>query len=365
MAIEDRRDQQDGAERGRFWRVHVPEPLNAETVPEALATPGPTPVDAFFVRSHGAIPHVDPAAWTLTVDGLVRRPLTLTLDDLRERYAGDAVTATLQCAGNRRTALLAVKAVPGEVPWDLGAIGTADWTGVRLRDVLRDAGVRAEASHAAFLGADTCAKAGERFGGSIPLPKATQPEVLLAWAMNGEPLTPDHGAPVRVVVPGYIGARSVKWVERITVQAEESAAFHQRVAYRLLPPDGSGPGVSLGALPVTADVLLPAEGESVPAGPLTVHGHAFAGCGRTVTRVDVSADGGRCWTQAELLEDVGPWARRRWRAQVRVEPGAVTLVARAWDSAATVQPEDAAGLWNPKGYLNNSWARVPITVRPA
>jgi sulfite oxidase len=366
MAIDDTADVRSGGQgRGRFWRVHVPEPLNAETVPAALAPAGPTPVDAFFVRSHGAVPQVDPETWRLTVDGLVERPLTLSLRDLRTRYSRDAVTATLQCAGNRRTALLAVRAVPGEVPWDLGAIGTADWTGVRLRDVLRDAGVRPEAAHVAFLGADTCVKAGERFGGSVPLAKAAQPEVLLAWAMNGEPLTPDHGAPVRVVVPGYIGARSVKWVERITLQAEESGAFHQRTAYRLLPPDGSGPGVSLGALPVTADVLLPAEGESVPAGTLTVHGHAFAGDGRTVARVDVSTDGGRTWSQAELLEDVGPWARRRWRAEVPVEPGSATLVARAWDSAAATQPEDPAALWNPKGYLNTSWCRVPITVRPA
>jgi sulfite oxidase len=347
----------------RTLRVHVPEPLNAETLPQALATPGPTPVDAFFVRSHGAVPAIDPATWRLRIDGLVDRPLTLSLDDLRTRYPRRAVTATLQCAGNRRTALLAVRAVPGEVPWDLGAIGTADWRGVPLRDVLLDAGLRPEALHVAFLGADTCIKAGERFGGSVPVGKALAPEVLLAWEMNGAPLTPDHGAPVRVVVPGYIGARSVKWVERITLQARESQAFHQRSAYRLLPPDGSGPGVSLGVLPVTADVLLPVEGETVDAGPVEVSGHAFAGCGRTVARVDVSADGGRCWTQAELLEDAGPWARRRWRARLEVAPGPATLIARAWDSAAATQPEDPAALWNPKGYLNNSWCRVAVTAR--
>jgi sulfite oxidase len=322
-------------------RIHTSSPLNAEAPREWLATPGPTPVDAFFVRSHGAVPEVDPDAYRLTIDGLVDRPLELSLHDLQEQFMADTITATLQCAGNRRTALLAVKAVPGEVPWDIGAIGTGDWTGVALADVLRKAGVRPEARHVAFLGADTCMSAGEPFGGSIPLEKARRPEALLAWGMNRKPLTPDHGAPLRVVVPGWIGARSVKWVQRITVQDRPSDAYHQRRAYRMLPPDGvpgDGVGVELGVLPVTADILLPTDGETVPAGRLTVNGHAFAGDGRTVTRVDVSADGGRAWTQAELLEDAGPWARRRWRAEVTVAPGPVELVARAYDSAMASQP---------------------------
>jgi sulfite oxidase len=334
-------------------RVHTREPLNAEAAPELLIEPGPTPVDAFFVRSHGKVPRIDPERWRLSVDGLVADPVELTLTDLQERFMADTITATLQCAGNRRTALLRVRDVPGEVPWDVGAIGTADWTGVSLRDVLHTIGLKPGAAHACFLGADTCMSAGEPFGGSIPLEKARRPEVLLAWAMNGEPLTPDHGAPLRVVVPGYIGARSVKWLERITVTDRPSTAYHQRAAYRL-------GGVELGALPVTADILLPTEGEAVPAGPLEVHGHAFAGCGRVVTRVEVSADGGHTWTDARLLEDVGPWARRHWTATVDARPGAFDLVARAWDNAAATQPEDAAALWNPKGYMNNSWSRVTL-----
>jgi sulfite oxidase len=353
--------------RGRFGRllVHTADPVNAESPPQELATPGPTPVDAFFVRSHGAVPEIDPATFRLTIDGAVDRAVSLSLAELQERYLADTVTATLQCAGNRRTALLAVKEVPGEVPWDIGAIGTADWTGVALADVLRDVGVQPPAQHVAFWGADTCMKAGEAFGGSVPLEKARRPEVLLAWAMNGVPLTPDHGAPLRVVVPGYIGARSVKWVERIVLQDHSSDAYHQRRAYRMLPPDGvagDGVGVELGVLPVTADILLPIEGEAVPAGRLTVNGHAFAGCGRTITRVDVSGDGGHTWTVAELLEDAGPWARRRWRAEVDVAAGQVELVARAYDSAFASQPEDPAALWNPKGYMNNSWSRVHISA---
>jgi sulfite oxidase len=336
-------------------RVHTSEPLNAESPPDLLVEPGPTPTDAFFVRSHGRVPRVDARTHRLTIDGLVDAPVSLSLAELQERFLADTITATLQCAGNRRTALLRVRDVPGEVPWDVGAIGTAEWTGVALADVLRAVGVSPQAEHVCFLGADTCLKAGERFGGSVPLGKARRPEVLLAWAMNGEPLEPDHGAPLRVVVPGYIGARSVKWLERITLTDQPSRAYHQRSAYRL-------GGVELGVLPVTADILLPTEGEAVPAGALAVHGHAFAGCGRTVTRVEVSADGGRSWAGAQLLEDAGPWARRRWRATVGVRPGAIELVARAWDNAAATQPEDAAALWNPRGYMNNSWARVSLVV---
>ncbi len=336
--------------------VHSSEPFNAESAPELLAEPGSTPTDAFFVRSHGRAPRIDPFSYRLTIDGLVDRPVELSLNDLQERFLADTITATLQCAGNRRTALLRVRDVPGEVPWDVGAIGTAEWTGVALADVLRACGVRPEASHVCFLGADTCMKAGERFGGSVPLEKARRPEVLLAWGMNGKPLEQDHGAPLRVVVPGYIGARSVKWVERVTVTDHPSDAYHQRTAYRV-------GGVQLGALPVTADILLPTEGELVSAGSLEVSGHAFAGCGRTVTRVEVSADGGTTWTGARLLEDAGPWARRRWSASVDVASGPVELVARAWDSAAATQPEHAAEIWNAKGYMNNSWARVALNVR--
>ncbi|MEA2123578.1 MAG: sulfite oxidase, partial [Solirubrobacteraceae bacterium] len=244
-------------------RVHTREPLNAEASPELLLEPGPTPVDAFFVRSHGKVPRIDPRTYRLRIDGLVDEPAELTLTALQERFLVDTITATLQCAGNRRTALLRVRDVPGEVPWDVGAIGTADWTGVALADVLYTLGVRAEASHVCFLGADTCLTAGERFGGSIPIEKARRPEVLLAWAMNGAPLEPDHGGPLRVVVPGYIGARSVKWVQQITLTDRPSTAYHQRAAYRL-------GGVELGVLPVTADILLPTEGEAVPAGPVAV-----------------------------------------------------------------------------------------------
>jgi sulfite oxidase len=345
--------------------VHAEEPFNAETGLAALADGSLTATDAFYVRAHGPVPDLDPAAWRLRVHGLVERELDLSLDALREECRERDVTATLQCAGNRRAGLIAIRDIPGEAPWGPGATGTARWTGVALADVLALAGPLREAANVGFEGADLCPETtpAQRFGGSIPLDKACRPEVLLAWAMNGEPLAPVHGAPLRVVVPGYIGARSVKWLERIEVRSTPWQGYFQDVAYRLLPEDGApgpGSGMPLGLVALNADVLSPADGETVAAGPVDVRGYAFAGGERHVARVDVSLDGGATWSQAELLDDLGRWAWRHWRITVDLAPGEHELLVRAWDSSAATQPEDEAALWNPKGYVNNARPRIRL-----
>jgi sulfite oxidase len=350
--------------------VHEDEPFNAETGLAALAEGPLTATDAFYVRAHGAIPEVDPAGWRLRVHGLVERELDLSLSTLRQAFRERTVTATLQCAGNRRAGLIAVRGIPGEAPWGPGATGTATWSGVALADVLGLAGPLREAAHVGFGGADLCpeAKPVERFGGSIPLDKAGRPEVLLAWAMNGESLLPVHGAPLRVIVPGYIGARSVKWLEQVELRAEPWHGYFQHVAYRLLPEDGTpgpGAGMPLGLVALNADVLAPADGDTVPAGPVEVRGYAFAGGERHVARVDVSLDRGTTWAQAELLDDLGPWAWRQWRTTVGLAPGEHEIVVRAWDSSAATQPEDEAALWNPKGYVNNARPRVRVRATAA
>ena len=184
--------------------VHEEEPFNAETGAAALAEGPVTATEAFYVRGHAAVPEIIPEAWRLHVHGLVERELDLSLVTLREAFQEREETATLQCAGNRRADLMAIRELPGEEPWGPGATGTATWSGVALADVLALAGPLREAAHVGFEGADLCpeAKPAQRFGGSIPLDKACRPEVLLAWAMNGEPLPLVHGAPLRVVVPG-------------------------------------------------------------------------------------------------------------------------------------------------------------------
>jgi sulfite oxidase len=344
--------------------VHEEEPFNAETGLASLDA-ALTATDAFYVRGHGAVPEMDPSAWRLLVHGLVERELDLSLVTMREAFREREVTATLQCAGHRRAGLIAIRDIPGEAPWGPGATGTAKWTGVALADVLAVAGALPGASHVGFEGADVSSEArpAERFGGSVPLDKARRPEVLLAWAMNGEPLPLIHGAPLRVVVPGYIGARSVKWLERIEVRSRPWQGYFQHVVYRLLPEDGTpgpGAGMPLGLVALNSDVLSPADGETVAAGPLEVRGYAFAGGERHVARVDVSLDGGASWSQAELLDTLGPWAWRHWRITVDLTPGEHEILVRAWDSSAATQPEDEAALWNPKGYVNNARPRVRV-----
>src|ERR1039458_9109758 len=297
--------------------VHQTEPINAESAPAPLAAGDLTALDTFYVRSHGPTPSVQSGSWRLGGGGLVGRELSRA-------------------------------------------------------DVWRAAGLHDGARHLEFLGCDTSPESDppQPFGGSISRQKALAGEVLLAWEMNGEALPAMHGAPLRVVVPGYIGARSVKWLTQITAQAEPSDNFFQARAYRLLPagvdPDAAptGTGVQLGSVAVNADILDPADGASVIAGRLSVRGYGFAGDDRRIVRVDVSTDGGAVWQQAQLLDEPSRWSWRRWRADVELPAGPAEIVARAWDSAAGSQPRDAAQLWNPKGYVNNSWARVRLNVEP-
>ena len=259
--------------------VHESEPYNAEPPPGALADRILTPLDSFYSRNHGPVPVIDPQAWRLRIRGLADHDLDLSLEDLRSRFAPRTITATLQCAGNRRDGLIEVRDIPGEAPWGPGATSTAEWDGVSLAEVLRAAGPRPGAAHVAFSAPDIApgARPPQPYGGSVPLSKALGGEVLLAWAMNGQPLPPVHGGPVRVVVPGYIGARSVKWVEQVTIQDHPSDNYFQATAYRLLPAGADpaaarpGDGLSLGAVAVSSAILRPGPGAVLPAGPGAGH----------------------------------------------------------------------------------------------
>ena len=349
--------------------VRQEEPFNGGPPPDLLLDSFVTPNELFFVRSHGNVPEVDRAAWRLTVDGLVERPLSLSLEDLR-RFSQASAAATLQCAGNRRSELLTVAPIPNELPWGSEAISNAGWSGVPLREVLAAAGPRAGARHAAFTGLDETERHGHRFqfGGSIPLEKAMHPEVLLADTMNGAPLPPVHGAPLRVVVPGYIGARSVKWLSRITLQEGPSDNYFQATAYRLFPaavrPETVDweKGMMLGESPVNSAICSPLAGETVAAGRVQARGWAVAGGGREVARVDVSTDGGGTWTTAELTRGNG-WTWTFWTAPLDLAPGEHEILCRAFDTAAQTQPGDPSQVWNFKGYANNAWHRVRVVCR--
>ncbi len=348
--------------------VHSRKPFNAEPQPNLLVGNLLTPQSAFYVRSHGDVPHLDEVGYRLAVAGMVERPLGLSLDTLRQDFPQHTVAAVLQCAGNRRGELLQVGPVAGD-PWSVGAIGNAEWTGVALADVLRAAGVSdGDGLHVAFACHDLCeAEDGSyRYGVSIPLAKAMAPEVLLAYQMNGEALTPEHGAPLRVVVPGYAGVRSAKWLAGITVQGSPSDAPPQAQDYKLFPPAirqetaSSAIGMTINQMPLNAAICEPQAFADLEAGPLVLRGWAVASA-RQVMRVDVSLNGGRTWQQADLEHDpAAPWGWTLWRLQAELPPGEHELAVRAWDSAGQTQPALPDDTWNWKGYLNASWHRLRV-----
>ena len=348
-------------------------PFNAEPPASVLAGSEITGIDAFYSRNHGPFPDLTPEHWRMEIGGMVDTPLTITYDHLVNGFSDHSVVATLACAGNRRAELLRVRPIPGKDAWAHGAISTAEWRGTRLADVLEAAGVPHDDDdlHVAFSAPDVAPEAVpvQCYGSSIPLSKAMSPEVILAWEMNSEPLPRAHGGPVRVVVPGYIGARSVKWVTAISVQAVPSDNYFQASDYRILPPEADpdsappGEGISLSSLPLNCDILVPTDGAEIPAGPLTIRGWALAGDGHGIGRVDVSLDGGNSWRQADLHSPISRWAWRLWSITVDTEPGLVSLTARAWDDTGVTQPESPASLWNPRGYGNNAWAHVKVLAR--
>lgn len=352
--------------------IRANRPFNAEAPPKLLRRSFVTPKELFYVRSHGSVPEVDPNGYRLTVSGLVEEPLSLSLEEIKSEFPRRELTATLYCAGNRRGELMEVRPMPGKLPWSGGAVGNARWCGAPLREVLRAAKARSkEARHVAFTGLDKDEEGGQGtgFGGSIPIEKGLGADVLLAYEMNGEPLAPEHGFPLRAVVGGYIGARSVKWLSSITLQEHPSTNYYQTHEYKLFPPHvraetaDFSEGEMLGEIPLNAVICSPTAGETLSTGSVLVQGYAIAGGERRVERVEVSADGGLNWVEARLIEDEGrsvSW--RFWEAGLELAPGLHQIVARATDSARGTQPEHVGDVWNFQGYANNAWHRLRVRM---
>ena len=353
-----------------FTIVYQEQPLNAGTPLPVLRSSFVTPQTLFFARNHGSMPTIDPSTYRLRIEGMVRSPLELRLEELRSRFPSRTIMATLQCTGSRRDELMALHAIPNEIPWGAEPISNASWRGVALRDVLQATGIAPEARYASFSGLDEVQEQGQAvgFGSSITLEKAQAPEVLLAFEMNGEPLTPMHGFPVRVVIPGYIGARSVKWLGAITLQDEPSHNYFQEKSYKLFPPSitqapaDMSQGKMLESLPLNAVICIPQNGQRLEAGPIRIQGYAFTGEGSPIKRVEVSADNGTTWTVATITERSDPWAWCFWETTLDLPRGPQQLLARAWDASGHTQPADARQLWNFKGYANNAWHRIHLNV---
>ncbi|KAJ1977345.1 hypothetical protein H4R35_002341 [Dimargaris xerosporica] len=378
--------------------VRAEQPFNAEPKLPQLVEHMVTPVTRFFKRNHGPIPTLEPATYTLTIQ-VVDGPTTVwRLDQLQTQFGIYEVMAAVQCAGNRRDGLNRVNKVKGVI-WGPGTISNAIWSGVKLRDVLVASGVPADPAHPTYqqwhvdLKAYGLSAEDECYGSSIFASKALDPQedVLLAFKMNGQVLPHDHGYPCRVIVPGVIGARSVKWLRTITVQPHESLSFYQRRDYKVLPPQANATNLALywdtisalQAMNVQSVICEPTEDTPRPLDnqPYIIKGYAISGGGCRIDRVDVSLDNGKTWLATRLFHPVSSSAARRnpelndlpttkhwawtlWACQVDSGiPKDAVLVCRAWDANGNTQPSEPT--WNYRGVMNNSWFKVDTAKCPA
>ncbi|MDH5281563.1 MAG: sulfite oxidase [Thermoleophilia bacterium] len=322
-----------------------------------------TPIGLHYLLTHYDIPDVSVHSWRLEIGGLVERSQSLSLDEIRTRPSVE-VAVTMECAGNGR-----VHVEPHVVsqPWLLEAVGTARWRGTPVAGLLEDVGIRGDAVEVLFTGLDRGVEGGEEqaYARSLPLSEILAGDAILAYAVNGVPLPPQHGYPLRLVVPGWYGMTSVKWLSSITLLSEPFDGYQMRHSYRTRQHEDE-----LGE-PITRmaprSLMVPpgipefmSRSRVVPAGLCELRGRAWAGESE-IAGVDVSTDGGKTWQEAELDDDaLGRWAWRAWRFTWDVEPGDHELCCRARDGAGNVQPLEAP--WNVGGYMNNAVQRVAVTV---
>ena len=322
-----------------------------------------TPIGLHYLLIHFDIPSVDEVAWKLEVGGAVARPLSLSLEDMKAR---PAVTrpVTLECAGNGR-ALYAPRVF--SQPWLQEAVGTAEWTGTPLAPILDEAGAGENAVEVVFTGLDRGIQGDieHLYERSLPFEEATREEVILAYAINGQPLPPQHGFPLRVIVPGWYGMTHVKWLQAITVATEPFTGWQQDVAYHVRESEDEQGNPVTRILP-RALMIPPGFPEFlsrtrfVDAGPVQLEGRAWSGWG-AVERVEVSMDGGATWVDAALDDPTGEFAWSAWRFDWEAQPGEYELSCRATDAAGNSQP--LAAEWNYDGVCNNGVQRVRVVVR--
>lgn len=342
-------------------------PINAET-PAHLLNDDVTPNNRHFVRNNGLVPDVDASEWRLTVDGEVENPLELSLDDLKNQFETVSLKLQVECGGNGRAAFN--PPAKGN-QWTVGAIGNAEWTGVRYRDVLKAAGVKDNVVYTAHYGMD-----GHLSGDStklpisrgVPIAKAMQEYSLIAFAMNGEPIPALHGFPVRTICPGWPGSTSQKWLRRIQLRdvvhdGPKMTGTSYRVPAYPVAPGTKVPTedfVIIESMPVKSLITSHASGTELTELAMQASGHAWAG-DRTVRAVDVSIDFGASWISAELDPPPNPYSWQRWRADLTFpQAGYYEIWARATDDEGISQP--FAINWNPKGYLNNTMHRIAVRV---
>lgn len=347
-------------------------PLVAET-PAHLLDDDTTPISKFFIRCNGQVPEAaaDWENWSLTIDGEVEVPLVLSIKELKERFKPMTYRMVLECGGNGRSFF---QPPARGNQWTNGGAGCAEWTGIPLNEVLRAAKVKPSAQYTAHHGADPHLSGDakkESLSRGMPVAKAMEEHNLLVFAMNGEPLPNIHGAPLRLVVPGWPGSLSHKWLTRITLRDREHdgqgmTGHSYRLPERPLVPGSKGDGVPfriLESMPVRAVTTSPANGTRLPAGAhdLDLRGAAWGG-DVPIARVDVSIDGGQTWIEAKLAALRNRYDWHRWTARLRLpSDGYYEIFARATDANGRSQPPLATN-WNPQGYGGNAQHRIAILV---
>ncbi len=345
-----------------FYREEIQLALRNRGMPLEALRYDITPSGLHYLLIHFDIPYAEEERWTLEIGGLVNDPTTLSMADIRAREA-TTLPVTMECAGNGR-ALMEPRAI--SQPWLLEAIGTAEWTGTPLRPILEEAGIADSAVEILFTGIDRGVQGGElqRYQRSLSIEQAMRDEVMLAHSMNGEPLQPQHGRPLRLIVPGWYGMTSVKWLSKIEAIAQPFDGYQQTRTYRYAQTaDEAGEPVdfirvrSLMIPPGAPDFLT--RTRLVEAGRHTVRGRAWAGR-LSVSRVEFSGDDGETWADAELHPPVGKFAWRSWSAQWDATRGEHALRVRATDEAGNVQPLEQP--WNYQGMGNNMAHRVEVVV---
>ena len=320
-----------------------------------------TPPGLHYLLTHYDIPAIDPSSFELVVDGLVDTSLSLNLEAIQSR-ARISTIVTLECAGNGRAQLLPR---PVSQPWLTEAVGTSRWTGTPLSSLLREAGIADGALDVVFTGADHGIERGfeQDYQRALPLAEAMAEEVMLAWEMNDAPLLPQHGAPLRLIVPGWYGMAHVKWLRRITVVRERFDGFQMR-AYRLRDT-ADEPGIPLTRIEPRALLLPPgfpdfmSRRRVVRSGAVTIEGRAWSGWA-PVSSVEVSTDGGDTWELADLDAPQHPHGWARWTWTWESKPGSFLLSCRATDASGRIQP--LGQRWSRGGFANNTIQKVPVTV---
>ncbi|KAI0346295.1 molybdopterin binding oxidoreductase [Trametopsis cervina] len=345
--------------------VRGTQPFNAEPKASALVQFPITPDDLVYCRNHGPVEDLDRDSYSITIKVEGGGDVRYTVRDLEARFEKHQVIAALQCAGNRRKEMNQVKKVNG-ILWDDGVVCNSKWGGVRLRDVLLDADLDFEnMNHVQFASHVTLCEDDTYYGASIPLQKAMDEEgdVLIAWEMNDEFMSPDRGAPFRVVVPGYCGARWVKWVDTMRLSPEESPNYYQARDYKILPPEieskaaaapvwSKYPSItSLNLNSIVASTSLQKAPDST--NTLIVKGYATHYMASTVQSVEVSIDGGENWRQARITYQEGKWSWTLWEALFESVAEHGTVHCRAIDINGNVQPKECK--WNLRGVAFNPW----------